>query len=469
MSNVDTEHREYSLEVRDWRKIEHITRYREVMQYLIYLNPQDKSQDNEIRNQQYRQRAIFYAIAMQTVQGMVGTIFSKDPVLRVPDSLAYVARNVDGANTSIYQQSQGVADDVIRKSRAGLYVSFPDTGGVVSQADLIEGRVAATIHRFEPEQIINWRTQTEQSQTRLRLVVLKEIREKIDRYTVDTYTFIRELFLYGGVYRERHWSDENGSLQVVADLTPTDAQGRTWEYIPFMFVGAENNDEKVDRPIMLPMVEVNIGHYRNSADWEDSVWYSGQPQPWMSNVTASHLEMMRENGMYVGSRQMIAVPDGGTFQFASPPPNPLVRQAMQDKVEMMIQLGARLMQPGSAPRTATEAAGMRETQHSVLSLIAANVSEAYTQALQWVGRYMGVADGPEMDEIAYGVNQDFVRADANPQELQAIMTGWIQGSVPLSDYVDYMQKRGFFDTEKATEEYAEDLQRGTPGLLAEPE
>jgi len=459
MSTVDTWHLDYAREYADWRRIDDITRLRNLERYLIELNPRDTSEENKMRNLQYRERAQFYAVAAQTVQGLLGTMFRKDPVLQVPDILAYTTRNIDGANTSIYQQSQGVADDVIRKSRAGLYVSFPPTDGAVSRQDLIEGRVVSTVHRYEPEQIINWRVSTEGAQTRLRLIVLEEYKEKEDRYSVETYRFLRELYLEEGVYKERHWSDLDGILRVVAEVTPTDARGQTWSEIPFIFVGAENNDEKVDRPVMLPLVELNIGHYRNSADWEDSVWYVGQPQPYMTNLSENHIEMMQEHGMYVGSRQLLGVPENGTFGFAAPPPNPLVRQAMVDKVEMMMALGARLLQPGSAPRTATEAAGMREAQHSVLSLIAANLSEAYTQCLQWAGRYMGVPDGEEMSEISYLVNQDYVDPDTNPQELQAMMMGWVQGSVPLADYVSYMQERGLFDQEKLPEDYAEDLER----------
>ena len=461
MSTIDTVHPDYALELKDWVKIEDITRRRNLHKYLLYLNPQDKSKDNEARNQQYRERAIFYAITSQTVSGMIGTMFRKFPNLSVPKTLEYVLRNIDGANTSIYQQSQGLCDDVIRKSRAGLYVAYPPVDGPISQADMIEGRYVATIHRFEPEQIINWRVVTENATTKLKFVVLEEYKEKPDQYTTDRYRTLRELYLDDdGIYKERHWSDLDGSLSVVDQVTPTDAQGNVWREIPFMFVGSENNDAKVDRSVMLPLVELNIGHYRNSADWEDSVWYCGQPQPWMSNVTEDHLQLMKQYGMYVGSREVLGVPDGGAFSFAAAPPNPLVRQAMQDKVEMMLALGARIIQPGGAARTATEIAGQREAQHSILSLIAQNTSEAYTQCLQWAGRYMGVSDN-DMADIGYEINSDFVAVESSPQELQQMMAGFIQGTIPTTDYIAYMKKVGKFDAEKKTEDYVDLLTQAT--------
>jgi len=173
MSSIDTPHHDYSIELPDYNKIEHITRLKMLDSYLIELNPHDKSDENRQRNLHYKQRAIFYAVAAQTVQGMLGTMFRRSPGLQVPDAINYVTHNVDGAGTSIYQQSQGLADDVIRKSRAGLYVSFPPTDGAVSMQDMVEGRFVATIQRVEPEQVINWRTRTRGSQTKLSLVVIK--------------------------------------------------------------------------------------------------------------------------------------------------------------------------------------------------------------------------------------------------------------------------------------------------------
>ena len=467
MSNVDTVHPDYAIELPDWQKIEHITRMKMLDSYLIALNPHDKSDENRQRNRHYKQRAIFYAVAAQTVQGMLGTIFRRSPHLAVPSALEYVGRNVDGAGNSIYQQAQGLCDDVIRKSRAGLYVSFPPTDGAVSMQDMVEGRFVSTVQRLEPEQIINWREETRGSQTRLKFVVIREYREKTDQYTADEYMTLRELYLdEDGIYRERHWSDEDGSLRVVQEITPTDANGDLWYEIPFVFVGSENNDASVDRPVMLPLVELNVGHYRNSADWEDSVWYVGQAQPYMTGASEMHLEMLRENGMYAGSRELLAVPDGGTFGYASPEPNNLVRQAMIDKVDMMLQLGARLMQPGSAAKTATEVAGIREAQHSVLSLIAANASEAYTQALQWAARYMGVSPGPEMEEIEFEINQDFVAPDASPQEIQQLMLGFVQGTIPSRDYIRFMQRAGYFDSSKPIDEYQDEVSNFTPGAFS---
>ena len=456
--SIDFQHAQYQKRAPQWIKIDNVCDGENVEQYLVKLNPLDTSADNRKRNEQYAERAVFYAIAGQTVAGMVGSIFRKWPTIQAPPELQYVETNTDGAGVSIYQQSQSVCSDVLRKGRAGLLVSFPVTEGQVSRADILSGRVTATTHHIRPEQIINWRAVRDGARVRLALVVIAEQAETIadDGYTVETEVVLRELYLDAdGVYQERKWRKIKDKWQAVEFATPTDASGNTWDEIPFTFVGSMNNDSDCDQPPSLGIVNLNVGHYRNSADYEDSVYFAGQPQPWMSGVTVDHLTEMKNAGMYIGGRHLIPVPPGETFGFAQAAGNPMVRQAMLDKLDMMIALGARIMQPGSATKTATQAAGEIESQTSILSLVASNVSEAYTQALVWCARFVGASQ----DGIEYTLNQEFISTITDPQELQQIVSGFIQGAVPMADYVLYMKRRGLFDDAKPVEEYADDLSR----------
>lgn len=454
---IDAKHPQYEENIESWKKIEDVTRLKNLGDYLIKLNPLDVSEENKQRNQQYKKRAIFYAITQQTTAGMLGLLYKKEPEIDLMSGLEYLKENADGAGNSLYQQSQGLSDDIVRKSRAGLYVTFPRTEGAVSRADIQSGLTVATIHRVPAESVTNWRTITVGAKTFLSMIVMKEKSEVSQGYKHETVDQYRELFLDDSLtYGERIWRKGDRDDWIVWDeYYPRNASGSTMDRIPFTFVGGENNDPDVDHPNMLGLTELNIGHYRNSADWEDSIWYAGQPQPWMSAVSESHLDMMKEHNMYVGSRNVLGVPEGGQFGFAAAPPNPVVREAMKDKVDLMIQLGARMIQPGSVAKTAEQSGGEREIQHSVLSLIAQNISEAYVKALQWAAEYMGT-DG----EIDFELNQDFVDPKADPQELTAVMAGFIQGSMPQSDYVAYMKKRGLFEEGKPEEDYAEELERG---------
>jgi hypothetical protein len=466
--NVNTKHKDFLKREGQWKTIEDVTTLENLTGYLRMLNPQDDSPANKIRNQHYQSGAVFYPVAQQTAQGMLGSIFRKWPTLNVPKELEYLAENADGGGNSIYQSSQGACDDVMRKGRAGITVTFPQTSGQVSRADILSGRIVATIHRFAPEQIINWRVGRDGAKAILTLVVTREELETpgADGYTSQPETIYREMYLdierdddgsiTSKVYRERIWIETaDKALTLKAGYTPLDAAGKTWGFIPFQFIGSENNDPKTDMPPFLGMCLMNLGHYRNSADYEDSVWYNGQAQAWMSGVDQGHIDMMKENKMYVGSRELLAVPSGETFGFSQPLPNTLVKEAMDSKINAMIQMGARLMQVGSATKTATQASSDQEAQTSLLAMVASNVSEAYTQAIKWACMYMGADD----KEVAYTLSQEFVSLSNDPQEVQQIVAGFIQGAIPVGDYTRYMRKRELFSDDVSDEDYADLLAR----------
>ena len=467
---INTKNRELLRREPQWRLIEDATTLENLTDYLRELNPHDKSAANKKRNESYKEYAVFYPVAQNTAQGMIGSIFRKYPRLNVPEELEYLKKNADGAGNSIYQSSQQVAHDVLRKGRAGLTVSFPQTEGQVSRADILSGKVVATIHHFTPEQIINWRAEQFGALSILTLVVT---REEIDipgaeGYNNVTNVIYREMYLEverddqdriisdNRVYKERIWLEAvDKALSVIDVYTPLDASGDTWDFIPFAFVGSENNDYHTDFPPMFGLCELNFAHYRNSADYEDSVWYAGQAQAFMTGVDQAHIDMMRENKMYVGSRELLAVPSGETFGYAQPNPNTLVSEAMDKKIDAMIQMGARLMQTGSATKTATQASADQDAQTSVLAMVASNTSEAYTLALQWVCRYMGIDD----EGVSYELSQDFVNLINSPQEIQQIVAGFMQGAIPVGDYTRYMRKRELFSDDISDADYAELIER----------
>ena len=103
--SIDFKSKEYQSNITNWDLVDNITSGENVGQYLVTLNPDDKSIDNTTRNSQYRDRAQFYEIAGFTLKGLNDLLFDKDPKIEVPTGLEYVKDNVDGAGVPIDQQS----------------------------------------------------------------------------------------------------------------------------------------------------------------------------------------------------------------------------------------------------------------------------------------------------------------------------------------------------------------------------
>jgi hypothetical protein len=262
-----------------------------------------------------------------------------------------------------------------------------------------------------------------------------------------------------GIYTQEVWEESSSeTTMVVAPFTPLNGLGHPWKLIPFQFLGSENNDTSIDDSPLYDMAVLNIGHYCNSADYEDSVWFSGQPQFWISGLDEAWRDHLEANGIYVGSRAPLTLPVNGSCGFAQPEPNTLVKEAMDAKKEDMVSLGARLIERGSAVKTATQADNDSAAEHSVLSLVVSNVSEAYSQCLVWMAEFVN-APG----ETLYKLNQDFSQITLDATILSALFNAVQGGKLPAGDFWQYLRDRGVIDPEKTDDQIRDELETESPG------
>ncbi|MCO1336454.1 DUF4055 domain-containing protein [Microbulbifer sp. OS29] len=451
----------------DWTLVDDICAGERVIKakgttYLPMPNPKDQSEANRARYLQYTDRAVFYNATGRTLQGLVGAVFRRAPSVDIPAGLEYLTSDANGNGVSIYQQSQSVVAAVLKSGRRGLLVDYPKTERQTSKAEQQAGLVRASIVSYPANQIINWRTIKVGGVHRLGLVVIRESYEETnsDGFGIEEKTQYRALKLIDGRYTVEIWRSGNTGTWIIHDTyTPLDGAGKAWDIIPFTFVGAENNDSSIDRSPLLDLANLNKAHYRNSADYEDSAFFVGQAQPWISGLTENWRDHMEKQGIYIGSRSPILLPDGGAFGFAQVEPNTLVKEAMDQKEKQMVALGARLIERGSAVKTATEAQAENESEHSVLSLVAENVSEAYTQAIQWAAQFQNV-----QVETEYKLNQDFAESNLDAQMLTALVQAWQSGRLPSSDLWANLRKHGVINAEKTDEVIREELGGEEPGL-----
>src|SRR5688572_7112190 len=69
--------------------------------YLPMPNASDKSPENMARYVAYLLRAVFYNVTRRTLAGLLGQIFMRPPVVKVPASLDVVVKDVDGEGLTV--------------------------------------------------------------------------------------------------------------------------------------------------------------------------------------------------------------------------------------------------------------------------------------------------------------------------------------------------------------------------------
>lgn len=421
--------------------------------YLPVPNPSDNSQENRDRYQAYKKRANFVNFTGSTKDGFLGMVNRKPAIMELDQSIAYMEDNANGAGLGLQQLAQGATDEVLEVGRHGLLADFPISEP--GQNKTATANLKATIKQYPAESIINWRESVINGETVLTLVVLAEEVEKVspDGFDTECVTYHRVLLIEDGIYKQRMYDEDDKLIlmgegdEVTADIVPRKSDSSTWDRIPFVFIGAMNNDPFPDKAPLYDIAEMNIAHYRNSADFEESSFMIGQPTPVISGLTQGWVKDVLKKGVMFGSRTAILLPENASAALLQANPNQMPERGMEIKEQQMIAIGAKIITDSSGVETA-EAAKIRFAgQNSKLSLVVSNVESAILNALEWCVMYMGGGG-----ENTFEMNKQFYDASVNPQLLVAEMQLMDRGVIAKSDLRHHMRKTALISSDRTDED-----------------
>lgn len=398
-------------------------------------DPSPASENDTVRAkryEQYLQRAVFYNVTRRTVTAMVGAVFARYPTFDLT-GIEYLENDVSGSGISLAQQAKDAMTEVMLKGRVGLLADMPVNQEGVSKADMMVKGIRPAIKIYKAESIINWRTCQIGAHACLSLVVLSEsyIKED-DGFKPEYGEQLLILRLNDDGYAESEIvrkADNSG--WVSQGVNPiTDNNGKQLAYIPFFFAGGDNNDADVDDVPIYDIAHLNIAHYRNSADYEEAVFISGQPTLVVSGLTQEWVEDNLPNGLGIGARSGVLLPQGGSAQLLQAQPNSATMEAMLHKENLMKTLGAKLIEVSKGQAvTATQAAADQASETSVLANIANNVSDAYSDALKACADFAGVA----RDNIVVTLNTNFSFNKLDAQARAQLVAEWQSGIITFGE------------------------------------
>jgi hypothetical protein len=433
--------------------------------YLPIPEEHDKGEENLARGRAYRQRAVFYNVTQRTLDGLVGEVFLRAPISEVPPELESILKDANGDGVSLEQQAKIALSAVLSKGRGGLLVDYPTTSGVTTRQQQLDGEIRPTIVFYQPANIINWKIVKIGGKTLLSLVVLKEVydRDGADGYTTQSAIRWRVLKLVNGNYVQELYEPSGGpstnqqpggvvavtvgGLAPVKTFNITDANGVPLREIPFTFIGSKDNSQLINPAPMLSLANLNIAHYRNSADYEESVYIVGQPTPVATGLSQQWVKDVLKGVLRFGARGGISLPVGATFAIAQVQPNVMAKEAMDAKEKQMIAIGAKLVEQRKVTQTATEAEINSAAETSVLQSCAGNVEAAFQWALEWCGIFAGVityADDAEARKkvVKYELNTDFDIMRLTWQDRQQLLKEWQAHGITTDEYRNVLRQAG---------------------------
>jgi len=467
--SVDAVHKQYAAKLKSWNLVNDCIKGSETIKkkgkvYLPMPNTSDDSKKNEEAYEAYKLRANFVNFVGYTKKGMLGMVFRKDTEIELPSELEYLESDSNGNGLTLDQSIRSATGKILETARHGLLVDYPETKTGLTKAEeaLLNNR--ANILKYEAGSILNWRTSRIGSVVKLSLVVLKEEVEEVssDGFSVDTVDRYRVLRLdeTTGTYQQQLYKSDGTPDGDPKE--PKDNKGSTFKEIPFTFIGSENNDENVDNIPLYDLAEINLAHYRNSADYEESSFLVGQPTPVIAGLTQSWVNEVLKGKVFLGSRTALLLPEGGLANLLQAEPNSMPLEGMKEKETQMMRIGARLIQDNTGVETA-EAAKIRFAgQNSDLAVIVKNIQSAYLKCFKWCTMFMGGAE-----EYTLKINTEFYDKSLTAQQIMAFIQLADRGDITQEVIRDNLRKAGLISNEVSNEDLDEANENKGSGLKLE--
>lgn len=409
----------------------------------------------------YVQRASFYAVSERTLRGLCGLVFRVNPVIELPKTLDSLFEFATPEGFTMNQLVREAVQEVLSIGRYGVLVDMsvdPEHGN------------SPYLATYKAEDIIRWEEKTERARRKLVRVV---VREEAETSGTETSRFLRELFIdEGGVYRQRVYAevvpestsssltvfggDEAsvddiiaGQFQLVETLTPT-KKGQPMNDIPFWFANVFDGRPRAVKPPFLDMVNLNIAHYRNSADYEQSLFMTSQPTPYIFGIPKQDLPKgIGATTIWHSENRDVKA---GFIEFTGPGIEAL-EKALRFKEDRMAAIGARIIMDVERADNVTAETTRLQTRAETSVLVGGveTVKEQFANALRFAAEWAG----SDSDDVTVNLNSDFIETRLAPAEITALVMAWQQSAFSRQTLHENLQRGEIIPPDRTMEDEIE--------------
>lgn len=431
--------------------------------YLPQLNGQDASQYTN-----YITRAQFYGATNRTVEAYLGMIFRKPVSFRATynnkeniDLDNFIERfldkiSADGKN--INELAHQIVEEVIVAGRVGLLVDFPKIGierGPMAVSEYEQMGIKPILSLYQTESILNWYVVLEDG---YELPILFVLHEPIDVFdekslvstTVDSYRIL---------YLENWQSPVDRKYKVITvgptapynlgstSLTVTDVMyplnnGNYLQYIPFYVLSDQGLDyNRVRIPMISDLANVNLGHYRNSADLENELHFVS-----LKTLVFPGWDKATYGNPRVGGA--IAAPKDCIPVLLQPTSDSAIREEMILKEARMAVLGAeRISQKQRYLPSASVAEITASTEASVIQNFLTSLNLAMNRIIQdmiiWAQPIWPKYNDGTLN-IKVHINEDLTDNALTGADLVNFISAFQQGGISLDTLYYNLERREIY-------------------------
>jgi len=395
-------------------------------EYLPKLTGQSKAQ-----YENYKGRAVFYATMSRTVSALVGAIDRKPPTINNGEGIQSFTDDVTGTGIDAREFFKEVQTEVLISGRAIVCVDRKNSDN--NRPYLVF---------YKSEDCVNWfsedYTDFDKKLTRMVFRESYYAQDEDNIYKTVQKDQYREFVLSdNGDVTVNLWRSSGKEVMLggesgyeITDSYPLTNRGKPLGFIPCVSVVASGSALEVPKPPMLDLVDVNLAHYRNSADYEHGMHWTALPTPVLTGLNS------KESKISIGSGSAIVLPDPQSkamFLEFSGSGLATIKTAMDHKEQMMSALGARMLASRMDQSTSAEVARINYSgETATLCNVARSISRGMTRLLRMVANWENV-NGFEGIEVH--LNEDYVDTKLAGPDITALMSAYQGGALSLDSLI----------------------------------
>lgn len=418
----------------------------------------------------YVKRAGWYGATARTIDAMHGLVFRKPPVIKGPQELL---DDITMTGKSAADLASDIVRQVLEVGRVGVLVDFAtvDDDEVSNAAQAAAKGLRAYASLYNTEAIINWKEERINGSMQLTMVVLQEQFEdeakeeaQPDPFKVELAIQYRALMLddEAGVYKQRIYRESKDGWYIHQETIPL-MNGKPMAAIPFVIVTNEHIGSAVTDPPMIDLVDMNLSHYRTSADLEHGAHFTGLP----TAIVSGYQKIDNAEVLAIGSTNAWVFPDpqakASYLEFQGTGLGALEKM-LDRKESLMGRLGARmLMDQARGHAESAQALEIRSAgETSVLGAVAVLAGRAISKVLNIAAAWNGTAA-----DCACELNTEYALTSMDPQKISALVAAWQSGAISHRTlFWNLKQGETVADSTEFEEEKAEIEEEG-PNLMGQ--
>jgi len=454
---VNTEHGQYARMVQIWKRCRAaIGGESDVKAGDVDYLPRMKKQTTDDYSA-YKERAVYFNATGRTHDTFLGLMFRNAPIVTIPTSMEAWAQDIAFTGETIYEFIKRIASEVLAVGRCGVLVDMPRVDvPLASQAEYEQMGIRPYCALYLAESIINWKS----DKAGLTLLVLREALElpgsdvystKSDKYKYRVLTRTAD-----GVHGEV-WAQvgDKPEWQMLESYTLMLATDKPLAHIPFIIFDPVSGTPDIDEPPLLDLVHINLAHYRNSADYENGLHWTGTPTPvFIGSFVSEDSEPVAE--VKLGSTAGIHLAMGGDAKFLEFSGQGIsgIKDAMSEKRDMMAVLGARALTGEKNGVEASETAQIYRTgESSLLAGVANSISRQWTRTLEIMRDW-----GRQTGNVSVQISTDYLISRMDSGELTALVNALIGGAIGKVDFFNAVKRGGILEKDRDFDEFDADTE-----------